>query len=45
MKFQVNCEGDDLMEIQVNHEAKEYIIRKSKDKAIIIEIQERPGRS
>lgn len=33
------------MDIQVNNEAKEYIIRKSKDKSIIIEIQERPGRS
>ena len=33
------------MDIQVNHEATEYITKKSKDKSITIEAQERPGRS
>jgi len=33
------------MDIQVNIEAKDYIIQKVKDKSIIIEVMERPGRS
>lgn len=37
--------GVDIMDLQLDHTAREYILRKVKDKAIIIETMELPGRS
>jgi len=33
------------MDLQVDNEAKDYIMRKVKDKSISVEVMERPGRS